>query len=163
MLTEDEYNALVKDVKAYIIDGVLYDTLSVVVDILQHDWGKLAKKDTRMKVFGDLYKAKLDKQCKSHSTDSHEMLIAAGIVERLSRLQQNDFTKFVVQAFEDLSKMFAEKNEQYATGDPVANFRTGACLRYGSACNAHMVRRQLKIMLVSILLTYTTTMYMGPR
>lgn len=82
MLTEDEYNALVKDVKAYIIDGVLYDTLSVVVDILQHDWGKLAKKDTRMKVFGDLYKAKLDKQCKSHSTDSHEMLIAAGIVER---------------------------------------------------------------------------------
>ncbi len=53
-------------------------------------------------------------------------------------MQQNDFTKFVVQAFEDLSKMFAEKNEQYATGDPVANFRTGARLRYGSACNAHM-------------------------
>lgn len=81
-LTEDEYNALVKEVKQYIIDGVLYDTLSVVVDILQHDWGKLAKKDTRMKVFGDLYKAKLGEQCTSHSTASHELLISAGIVER---------------------------------------------------------------------------------
>lgn len=53
-------------------------------------------------------------------------------------MQQNDFTEFVTQVFNDLGKMFAEKNEQYATHDPVANFRTGARLRYGSACNAHM-------------------------
>lgn len=43
-LSEAEYNAVVKEVKEYLIDDVLYDTLSVVVDILQNNWGKMTKK-----------------------------------------------------------------------------------------------------------------------
>ncbi len=80
-LSEAEYNAVVKEVKEYLIDDVLYDTLSVVVDIVQNNWGKMTKKDTRMKVFGALYKEKLRIQCKTHSTDNHALLVSAGIVE----------------------------------------------------------------------------------
>lgn len=80
-LSEAEYNAVVKEVKEYLIDDVLYDTLSVVVDILQNNWGKMTKKDTRMEVFGTLYKEKLRIQCKTHSTDNHALLVVAGIVE----------------------------------------------------------------------------------
>ena len=41
----------------------------------------MTKKDTRMKVFGALYKEKLRIQCKTHSTDNHALLVSAGIVE----------------------------------------------------------------------------------
>lgn len=45
-----------------------------------------------------------------------------------------DFTEFVVQKFNELSEKFAKKNQQYScTADPLANFSTGARLKYGKA------------------------------
>ena len=45
-----------------------------------------------------------------------------------------DFTEFVVKKFSELSEKFAKKNGQYAvSADPLANFSTGARLKYGKA------------------------------
>ena len=45
-----------------------------------------------------------------------------------------DFTEYVVQKFNELSKKFEKKNHQYScTADPLANFSTGARLKYGKA------------------------------
>lgn len=45
-----------------------------------------------------------------------------------------DFTEFVVQKFSELSEKFAKKNQQYSgSADPLANFSTGAKLKYGKA------------------------------
>lgn len=41
------------------------------------------------------------------------------------------FTNFVLSKIDELKELFAHKNEQYATNDPVANFRTGALLDGG--------------------------------
>lgn len=46
----------------------------------------------------------------------------------------NNFTDFVMQKFSELSEKFAKKNRQYAVSiDPLANFATGARLKYGKA------------------------------
>lgn len=45
-----------------------------------------------------------------------------------------DFTEFVMQKFNELSEKFAKKNGQYAVStEPLANFSTGARLKYGKA------------------------------
>lgn len=45
-----------------------------------------------------------------------------------------DFAKFVVNKFNELSEKFAKKNGQYSVStDPLANFSTGALLKYGKA------------------------------
>lgn len=45
-----------------------------------------------------------------------------------------DFAKFVVNKFNELSGKFAKKNQQYSRStDPLANFSTGARLKYGKA------------------------------
>ena len=45
-----------------------------------------------------------------------------------------DFTEFVVQKFNGLAEKFAKKNGQYAVStDPLANFSTGARLKYGKS------------------------------
>mgnify|MGYP000843653976 FL=1 len=50
-----------------------------------------------------------------------------------------DFTEFVMQKFNELSEKFAKKNEQYAVSiDPLANFATGARLKYGKAGMSEM-------------------------
>lgn len=46
----------------------------------------------------------------------------------------NNFTDFVMQKFSELSEKFAKKNQQYSgSADPLANFSTGARLKYGKA------------------------------
>ena len=45
-------------------------------------------------------------------------------------MQSNPFVDFVLNKFDRLKAQFKAKNDQYATADPVANFRTGALLRY---------------------------------
>lgn len=46
----------------------------------------------------------------------------------------DDFNEFVVQKFSELSEKFAKKNQQYSSSaDPLANFSTGARLKYGKA------------------------------
>lgn len=45
-----------------------------------------------------------------------------------------DFAKFVTNKFNELSEKFAKKNQQYScSADPLANFSTGARLKYGKA------------------------------
>lgn len=45
--------------------------------------------------------------------------------------EKNEFISFVCDTLDDAKKLFMRKNEQYATqGDALANFRTGALLRY---------------------------------
>ena len=45
-----------------------------------------------------------------------------------------DFNEFVTQKFSELSEKFAKKNGQYAvSADPLANFSTGARLKYGKS------------------------------
>ena len=45
-----------------------------------------------------------------------------------------NFTEFVTQKFNGLAEKFAKKNGQYAvSADPLANFATGARLKYGKA------------------------------
>ena len=45
-----------------------------------------------------------------------------------------NFTEFVTQKFNELSEKFSKKNQQYAgSADPLANFSTGARLKYGKA------------------------------
>ena len=45
-----------------------------------------------------------------------------------------DFAKFVVNKFNELSEKFEKKNQQYSCNtDPLANFSTGALLKYGQA------------------------------
>ncbi len=48
-------------------------------------------------------------------------------------MQKNDFTDFVLSKFQELGEKFAEKNEQYSTNDPFANFSAGARLVYKKA------------------------------
>jgi hypothetical protein len=48
-------------------------------------------------------------------------------------MQKNDFTDFILNKFRELEEKFAEKNEQYSTNDPLANFSTGARLVYKKA------------------------------
>lgn len=50
-----------------------------------------------------------------------------------------DFVSYVCGRFDEAKALFLKKNEQYATGkDPMANFRTGALLKYGNAAYASM-------------------------
>lgn len=51
---------------------------------------------------------------------------------------QTPFTDCVLGEIDALRELFARKNEQYATNDPVANFRTGALLDGGKADAADM-------------------------
>lgn len=51
---------------------------------------------------------------------------------------QTPFTDCVLGEIDELRELFARKNEQYATNDPVANFRTGALLDGGKADAADM-------------------------
>lgn len=45
-----------------------------------------------------------------------------------------EFTEFVTQKFKDLSEKFTKKNQQYSCSvDHLANFSTGARLKYGKA------------------------------
>ena len=45
-----------------------------------------------------------------------------------------DFAKFVTNKFNELSEKFAKKNQQYSgSADPLANFSTGARLKYGKS------------------------------
>ena len=45
-----------------------------------------------------------------------------------------DFNEFVTQKFSELSEKFAKKNQQYSgSADPLANFSTGARLKYGKS------------------------------
>lgn len=49
------------------------------------------------------------------------------------------FRDFVIEKFKELEGKFAKKNQQYScTADPLANFSTGARLKYGKADMAHM-------------------------
>lgn len=44
-----------------------------------------------------------------------------------------DFVDFVCKKFDEVKGLFLQKNRQYSTAtDPMANFRTGALLRYHS-------------------------------
>lgn len=46
-------------------------------------------------------------------------------------MENNEFVNFVCGKFDEVKELFLQKNKQYATaGDPLANFRTGALLRY---------------------------------
>lgn len=50
------------------------------------------------------------------------------------RERMTNFTEFVTQKFNGLAEKFAKKNGQYAvSADPLANFATGARLKYGKA------------------------------
>lgn len=50
------------------------------------------------------------------------------------RERMTNFTEFVVQKFNELSEKFSNKNQQYSSSaDPLANFATGARLKYGKA------------------------------
>ena len=42
-----------------------------------------------------------------------------------------DFVGFVTQKFDEMKELFIKKNEQYGTGDPLANFRTAALMHSG--------------------------------
>ena len=45
-----------------------------------------------------------------------------------------DFNEFVVQKFNELSEKFENKNKQYSSSTcPLANFATGARLKYGKS------------------------------
>ena len=51
----------------------------------------------------------------------------------------DDFNEFVMQKFNELSEKFAKKNGQYAVSiAPLANFATGARLKYGKAGMSEM-------------------------
>lgn len=50
----------------------------------------------------------------------------------------SDFVQDVCCIFDDLKEMFIKKNKQYATTDPLANFRTGAFMHTGRADYAAM-------------------------
>jgi hydroxymethylpyrimidine/phosphomethylpyrimidine kinase len=43
------------------------------------------------------------------------------------------FVSFVTQKFDEMKELFVKKNEQYGTGDPLANFRTAALMHSGEA------------------------------
>ena len=50
------------------------------------------------------------------------------------RERMTNFTEFVVKKFSELSEKFENKNKQYSIStDPLANFSTGARLKYGKA------------------------------
>lgn len=50
-----------------------------------------------------------------------------------------DFNEFVMQKFIELAEKFARKNKQYScTDDNLANFSTGARLKYGKAGMSEM-------------------------
>lgn len=51
---------------------------------------------------------------------------------------QKEFIEFVIGEFDKLGKLFYEKNRQYATTEPLANFRAGSLLHYGFANYASM-------------------------
>lgn len=80
ILTEEEYTQIVNQVKDQLVNSTLYDVLSVVVSILNEDWGKLHRRKTRMHTFGELYLKKFADQCKTHSEEHHDLLLEAGIV-----------------------------------------------------------------------------------
>ena len=51
---------------------------------------------------------------------------------------ESDFVDAVCSIFDNLKETFRRKNQQYATADPLANFRTGAYMRTGRADYADM-------------------------
>ena len=44
-----------------------------------------------------------------------------------------NYVEFVVNKFDETKRLFIEKNKQYGTGDPLANFRTAALMHSGEA------------------------------
>ena len=42
-----------------------------------------------------------------------------------------DYVEFITKKFDEMKELFLVKNEQYGTGDPLANFRTAALMHSG--------------------------------
>ena len=42
-----------------------------------------------------------------------------------------DYVEFITKKFDEMKELFLAKNEQYGTGDPLANFRTAALMNSG--------------------------------
>ena len=43
-----------------------------------------------------------------------------------------DYVEFITKKFDKMKELFVKKNEQYGTGDPLANFRTAALMHSGN-------------------------------
>lgn len=52
--------------------------------------------------------------------------------------ETNKFTDSCSDKFNELARLFKEKNKQYGDKDPLANFRNGAMLQYGDDSWEHM-------------------------
>lgn len=49
-----------------------------------------------------------------------------------TQVNYDDFEQFMLDKFDEIKCLFERKREQYATGDPLANFRTAAMMNsYG--------------------------------
>lgn len=82
LLTEEEYNMVVAQVKETLLQDTIYDVMSVVVEILNTKWGALNPRNTRMRVFGKEFMERFAVQCKTKSDTNHSLLVEAGIVQR---------------------------------------------------------------------------------
>lgn len=49
-----------------------------------------------------------------------------------------EYVHFITQKFDEMKELFIKKNEQYGTGDPLANFRTAALMHSGEDSYAAM-------------------------
>lgn len=49
-----------------------------------------------------------------------------------------NYVDFVTSKFDEMKELFIKKNEQYSTGDPLANFRTAALMHSGEDSYAAM-------------------------
>jgi hydroxymethylpyrimidine/phosphomethylpyrimidine kinase len=54
-------------------------------------------------------------------------------VQPTTTRENADFVRFVTHKFDEMKELFIKKNEQYGTGDPLANFRTAALMHSGEA------------------------------
>lgn len=63
----------------------------------------------------------------------HCMTVLSSELQKKEKEQPkvSDFVDAVCNIFDELKETFRKKNEQYATTDPLANFRTGALLNEG--------------------------------
>ena len=52
--------AIKQQVTADVSEQAIYKVLMVATDVLWHDWGALHKKETRLKVFSDLFRQRLE-------------------------------------------------------------------------------------------------------
>lgn len=82
LLTEEQYNMVVAEVKETLLQDTIYDVMSVVVDILNTKWGAMNPRSARMRVFGKEFLERFAVQCKTKSDANHELLVEAGIVQR---------------------------------------------------------------------------------